>query len=293
MEIFRGLALVADVEAIAVDVGDCPFQVELEPLRGPLLATVPRGGAPAMPAGPDRPLPPASCSAVAQNRLEPMLQGQLAASGVCQVRRGVELTMLSQDCSGVTARLRERSSRAQRLVRAACLVGADGAHSTVRAEVGIEMRGHDHMSRELNILFDADLWSALGDVRAILYQVRHPQLPAPCLFRSVDGRRRWSLLTPWFEDASPQRCRQLIQPRSRQTSWPQSNPEPAPASLIDALVLPSLFPTASAVGRTEQQEPDLASTDRDCQRPFGDQRSHGCGPCRRHGPILSSECPAQ
>ena len=209
MEIFRGLGLAADVEAIAVDVGDCPFQVELETLRGPLLGTVPRGGA-SHAGGPGSPTP-ARFVFCAQNRLEPMLQGKLAASGVCQVRRGVELTMLRQDSSGVTARLRERSSNAERLVRAAYLVGADGAHSTVRAELGIEMRGHDHMSRELNILFDADLWSALGDVRAILYEVRHPQLPAPCLFRSVDGRRRWSLLTPWFEDPSPQRCRELIQ----------------------------------------------------------------------------------
>jgi putative polyketide hydroxylase len=209
MEIFRGLGLAAEIEAIAVDVGDCPFQVELETLRGPLLRTVPRGGA-THAGGPGSPTP-ARFVFCAQNRLEPMLQGKVAACGVCQTWRGIELTMLSQDSSGVTVRLRHRSTNTERLVRATYVVGADGAHSTVRAELGIEMRGEDHMSRELNILFDADLWSALGDVRAILYEVRHPQLAAPCLFRSVDGRRRWSLLTPWFEDPSPQRCRRLIQ----------------------------------------------------------------------------------
>src|SRR5579859_1266857 len=40
----------------------------------------------------------------------------------------------------------------------------------------------------------------------------------------------------------------------------------------DALVLPSLLPTPSSVGRTELREPVLAST-RDCQRRIGDRRS--------------------
>jgi putative polyketide hydroxylase len=208
MEIFRGLDLATDVETISVDVRDWPFQVELETLRGPVMETVSRGG-PTHADGPGSPTP-AHFVFCAQNRLEPMLLNKLAASGLCEVLRGVELTQLEQDTSGVTARLHERDSNAERQLRAAYVVGADGANSTVRAQLGIAMRGHERISRELNILFDADLWGVLGDVRAILYQVRGPSLAGPCLFRNVDGGRRWSLLMRWFEDPSPVRCRELI-----------------------------------------------------------------------------------
>jgi putative polyketide hydroxylase len=208
MEIFRGLGLDGDVVAIAVDVGDRPFQVELETFRGPVLDTVARGGA-THTGGPGSPTP-AHFVFCAQNRLEPMLLDKIAASGLCEVWRGTELTGLSQDASRVTAHLYDRSSNAERRVRATYVVAADGARSTVRTQLGIEMHGYDHMSRELNILLNADLLSLLGGVRAILYQVRHPQLPAPCLFRNVDGERCWSLLTPWFDDPSPDRCTELI-----------------------------------------------------------------------------------
>jgi 2-polyprenyl-6-methoxyphenol hydroxylase-like FAD-dependent oxidoreductase len=208
MEIFRGLGLAPEVEAISVDIGDCPFQVELNTLRGPVLDTVARGGATHV-GGPASPTP-ARFVFCTQNRLESMLLDKLTATGLCEVRRGAELTGLSQDASGVTARLRERSANVDRLVRAAYVVGADGAHSIVRAQLGIGMRGRDHLSRELNILFDADLWSILGDVRAILYHLTNPRLAGPCLFRNVDGRQRWSLLTAWFDDPSLARCRQLI-----------------------------------------------------------------------------------
>ncbi|HEY8865402.1 MAG TPA: FAD-dependent monooxygenase, partial [Solirubrobacteraceae bacterium] len=139
-----------------------------------------------------------------------MLLDKLAASGLCEVRRGTELIGLSQDAYGVTANVRDRSHNTERSVRAAYLVGADGAYSTIRAQLGIAMRGHDHLTRELNILFDDDLRSVLGKVRAILYHVRHPWLPAPCQFRNTDGGSRWSLLSHYFEDPSHERCGELV-----------------------------------------------------------------------------------
>lgn len=141
MEIFRGLALDAAVEAISVELGDRPFQVSLETLRGPVLETVARGGS-TYAGGSDAPTP-SRFVFCAQNRLEPLLLEKLAESGLCEIWRGVELTGLRQDHSGATAELRERSSGTARLVRCTYLVGADGAQSTVRASVGVEMQGHD------------------------------------------------------------------------------------------------------------------------------------------------------
>lgn len=208
MEIFRGLDLASAVEAISVDIGDSHFLVELDTLRGPLREAVPRGGA-TEPGGPDSPTP-AHFVFCAQNRLEPMLLEKLAAGGLCEVRRGTVLAGLSQDAGGVTAHLRDLARGTEDSVRCEYLVGADGAFSTVRSHLGIAMRGNDHLTRELNILFDADLLSVLGDVRAILYHVRHPWLREPCQFRNTDGGSRWSLLTHQFEDPSPERCRELV-----------------------------------------------------------------------------------
>ena len=66
------------------------------------------------------------------------------------------------------------------------------------------------MSQELNVLFDAALWPVLDNVRAILYQVQNSSLSAPCLLRNTDGGDRWSLLTRWFQNPSPERCAQVI-----------------------------------------------------------------------------------
>jgi len=208
MEIFRSLGLEAEIKAASVDVRGLPYIVDMDTLQGPVLETIPWTGS-SDPEAADS-ASPVRLAFCAQNRLEPLLQEKLADTGFCEVRRGTELTAFGQDGSAVTSRLRERSTDIERHVRAAYLVGADGAYGTVREGLGIQMQGHDHLSRQLNILFDADLSRILGGIRSILYQVRHPWLPVPCLFRPVDGRLRWSLITGWFEDPSPARCAELI-----------------------------------------------------------------------------------
>ncbi|GAB3243189.1 FAD-dependent monooxygenase [Mycolicibacterium hippocampi] len=76
---------------------------------------------------------------IPQNHTQNVLADHLAALGVA-VERNVELTGLHQDPSGVAARLRHADGSVEE-VTATWLVGADGAHSTVRHELGVGFVG--------------------------------------------------------------------------------------------------------------------------------------------------------
>jgi putative polyketide hydroxylase len=208
MEIFRSLGLDGEIRAISIDARGLPYIVDMATLKGPVLETIPSpdGGDPEAAESPT----PERLAFCAQNNLELLLIEKLRSSGLGEVSAGTELLHFEQDDSGVEVVLREATRGRERRVRASYLVGADGAGSSVRDALGIEMRGHGHISHELNVLFDADLRRSLGDTHSILYQVRHPDLGTPCLFRPIDGRLRWTLITGWFEDPSPARCAELV-----------------------------------------------------------------------------------
>jgi putative polyketide hydroxylase len=70
---------------------------------------------------------PTTLAAVPQDHLEPVLLGHLETLGLTEIQFGTELTALGQDAGGVTVTLRQRAGGAERAVRAAYLVGADGA----------------------------------------------------------------------------------------------------------------------------------------------------------------------
>lgn len=73
-----------------------------------------------------------------QPSLETRLRAVLAALPAVEVRLGTALTSWVQDAAGVTALLDDGPP-----VRAAWLVGCDGAGSTVRSSAGIAWRGRD------------------------------------------------------------------------------------------------------------------------------------------------------
>ncbi|WP_029004705.1 FAD-dependent monooxygenase [Azorhizobium doebereinerae] len=75
-----------------------------------------------------------------QSRTEEILTARLAELGGT-LERGVELAAFSQDADGVTARLTHADGREEE-VRAAYMVGTDGARSTVRRTLDIAFDGY-------------------------------------------------------------------------------------------------------------------------------------------------------
>ena len=75
----------------------------------------------------------------AQTETERILAEFLAGQGVT-VQRGAELTGLEQDVDGVRATVRHEGG-GDEVIAAAYLIGADGAHSTVRHLAGTVLAG--------------------------------------------------------------------------------------------------------------------------------------------------------
>jgi putative polyketide hydroxylase len=99
---------------------------------------------------------PHTGAAIAQDRLEPILRERATALGV-DLRLGSELVRFEQDQDGVTAWVRERTSRREYSVRAAYMIAADGSKSSVRQALGIGRTGPGHLRTMRSVLFRAPL----------------------------------------------------------------------------------------------------------------------------------------
>lgn len=131
---------------------------------------------------------PVTGTAVAQDRLEPILRERAAELGA-QIRSNTELVGFTQDGDGVTATLRERGGREYRL-RASYLVAADGARSVVRDELGIERSGQGTLSVQRSILFRAPLAEYL-EHGVVQFEIEQPDLKA---FLTTYSDGRWVLM---------------------------------------------------------------------------------------------------
>ena len=83
------------------------------------------------------------------------------------------MVAVDQDGTGVTVAVREGDGIES--LRAAHVIGADGAHSAVRSAVGIPMDGPDDLGSHLTVLFHAPLATVVAQRRYGLYMVGHPE----------------------------------------------------------------------------------------------------------------------
>lgn len=122
-----------------------------------------------------------------QPQFEGLLREHVAREPGVEVRLKVELTALSQDAGGVTATLRDVDSAQTTTVRTRYLIGSDGASSTVRAQLGIELE--DLACDEWWIVLDA---LRLGDADFGDRNVQYCNPARPGTYVVGPGRlRRW------------------------------------------------------------------------------------------------------
>lgn len=117
---------------------------------------------------------PSGPAVVPQDHLEPVLLRHLQASGRVRVLAGAELELADPGPGGVRATVRPVDGGPASEVRARYLVAADGAHSGIRAALGIAMEGTDDLDGVVTALFRAPLWDVLGPHRHVLYDVTEP-----------------------------------------------------------------------------------------------------------------------
>jgi 2-polyprenyl-6-methoxyphenol hydroxylase-like FAD-dependent oxidoreductase len=139
--------------------------VSMDSLAGRKLADI----IPSLNVGVDDTLSPCRRLFVTQPGLEAILRRRAAEAGA-RVIEGSEVAAVEQDGDGVTVVVRDVDSGAEQRLRTGYLVGADGAHSTVRDALQIPFDGRGVFSNSLTIYFTADLApQMLGKPLSVVY----------------------------------------------------------------------------------------------------------------------------
>ncbi|GAA4544241.1 FAD-dependent monooxygenase [Amycolatopsis samaneae] len=165
MENFRRFGLADAIRAAGLD-GDVPMDVFicLQDLTGrPLVhheyPSVNRLKA-AYRAVRDGSCPAEPSQVISQYTLEPLLRAAADALPCARVDFGHELTAFAQDEHGVTATITRADGTAES-VRAAYLVGCDGAGSTVRRGLGVALRGESRLEMRQALFASDELYARI------------------------------------------------------------------------------------------------------------------------------------
>ena len=116
---------------------------------------------------------------IPQYKLEEVLRAHAETLANVEFRFNCEYLDFTQNVDGVTVRYRDTVSGEARTVEAGYLVGADGARSKVRDDVGAQMIGTYGLSRNYNIIFRAPgLAEAHHLGPAVMYWQLNPEVPS-------------------------------------------------------------------------------------------------------------------
>ncbi|BDV40859.1 FAD-dependent oxidoreductase [Methylocystis bryophila] len=131
-------------------------------------------------------LSPARLCSAGQDRVEPVLLRYARAHGA-DVRFSTSLVGFEQGADCVMAELREEKTGERVDVICDYLLAGDGAGSSVRKELGVEMEGPGVLTHAVSMLFEADLPSVLNGAGAHLYYLRNSEFTGA--FVSCDDPR--------------------------------------------------------------------------------------------------------
>jgi putative polyketide hydroxylase len=147
---------------------------------------------------------PCTGTAIAQDRLEPILRDTAIELGA-DVRLSTELIDLAQSDDGVIATLRQRDGHETQM-SARYVVAADGVHSQVREALGIGRSGQGLLAVQRSILFRAPLQEYL-ERGIVQFEIEQPGLSA-FLTTYLDGR--WVLMLSDDVDRDDDELRAVI-----------------------------------------------------------------------------------
>ena len=151
---------------------------------------------------------------IEQPKFEAILECAVTRLPGVEIRKGLEWLRCDQLTDAVISTLLDRTTGEELKVRSRYLIAADGAGSTVRDGVGIQMDGPADLQQNMMIHFEADLRGLVADKPAILYFLFGPG-PGGVLI-AYDIGRTWVLMHPYRPDArTPESftgevCREIV-----------------------------------------------------------------------------------
>jgi putative polyketide hydroxylase len=217
MELYRSVGIEDDIRRVSTDGEQTGGVARARNLAdpNPQWMTLPWDGDATM-------LSPTSFCMCPQDRLEPVLARHAEQRGA-EICFNTELRRFDQDQTDVTAVLVDRTSGAERTVRARYLIAADGVHGRIRTELGIDRHGLGVLEHWMSIIFRSDLSPQVAgrDFRtAFVDEVNGSLVPRAdgiwqlaTIYRPHDGQQARDVTTRHFTE---QRCLELIRTAAAQ-----------------------------------------------------------------------------
>lgn len=133
---------------------------------------------------------PMHASFVSQDHVENSLCHSLLQYPEAEVQFSTEFLSLDQDNDGITTRILNRKTQQEEFIRSSYLIAADGAHSQIRKQLGIEMIGPDNLGQFCSVYCEFDLSKWTKHRPCIGYFFTDENIRGRFL-ASVDGGNRW------------------------------------------------------------------------------------------------------
>jgi putative polyketide hydroxylase len=133
---------------------------------------------------------PIGASFVTQDCVEEYLHHTLQCYHKAEIQFSREMISFEENDTGVTVKLLNRENNKEELVRAQYLIAADGARSSIRKQLEIEMEGSDNLARSCSVYCEFDISQWTKHRPSVGYFFTDPKILGRSLFTAY-GKNRW------------------------------------------------------------------------------------------------------
>jgi putative polyketide hydroxylase len=133
---------------------------------------------------------PIGASFVTQDCVEEYLHHTLQHHQEAEIQFLKEMISFEENDAGITVKLLDRNTDTEEWIHADYLIAADGAHSPIRKQLGIEMEGPDNLGRSCSVYCEFDVSEWTQHRLSAGYFFTDPKLLGRSLFTAY-GKNRW------------------------------------------------------------------------------------------------------